>query len=468
MEDIFVSDYFALQNELKEAGVFDSIINRDSNFFINLLRLKNTSIPEFIDSYEHINQFFSQIMLLLDQSNYKGDRFYKAAVKKFSFSEVNGINLGFSESKTGSGFGKKLTDKVISDAFDIVKSGSKQPEIFHLIGLFEDNIAADRLSDMIATIIINDIRAYTRRINKEIGIDSSKYPHLIFKTGIAFNPYKQCELLLLPEEILHELPIARDWSDIDRVISENESIRREVNEAVGNEWYKMASTEKKEYLKKQIFLNPERCARVLSGYEKKQLSRYDLINNTDYFVATVFKKIKDSGAINCLYHSMNAAVDSNHVALIILEEFRHWVEDCKGWEEIQQAKPSRREKSIQKLIHLCGNKICKDNNFDFSFESNEGPGPSDIKISRGSKDKTVIEVKLNTNPQYLHGYEEQIELYKKAEETNNAIYVYIKIDNHPSKDKKMQDCYAQHKLIDDKAPNLYVIDARMQKSASKY
>jgi hypothetical protein len=40
MEDIFITEFLNLDNEFKELGVFDSIINRDSPFFINLLRLK--------------------------------------------------------------------------------------------------------------------------------------------------------------------------------------------------------------------------------------------------------------------------------------------------------------------------------------------------------------------------------------------------------------------------------------------
>ena len=37
MEDIFITEFLNLDNEFKELGVFDSIINRDSPFFINLL-----------------------------------------------------------------------------------------------------------------------------------------------------------------------------------------------------------------------------------------------------------------------------------------------------------------------------------------------------------------------------------------------------------------------------------------------
>lgn len=51
--------------------------------------------------------------------------------------------------------------------------------------------------------------------------------------SIAMNPYKGCEILLLPKDILQELPIAKWWDDMDRVVLENGNICRKINEADG-------------------------------------------------------------------------------------------------------------------------------------------------------------------------------------------------------------------------------------------
>lgn len=131
MEDIFITDFFELETEFEDLGVFDSIINRDSPFFINLLRLKVNQTQEFQGAYERINEFYRKIMVLLDASNSKQDILYRKALKLFHFPGVSGINLGVSESGIDAGFGSVLSNQVINDAFDIVKSGSKQPEIFH-------------------------------------------------------------------------------------------------------------------------------------------------------------------------------------------------------------------------------------------------------------------------------------------------------------------------------------------------
>ena len=467
MNGVFISDFLELDNKLEEYGVFDALIDRDSHFFINVLRLKQAQTPEFAGSYERINDFFGKIMILLQNSNQKNDKLYRNALERFRFSEVNGINLGFSESSMGAGFGKVLSKQVISDAYDIVKTGSNQPEIFQLVGLFEENVGADRLSDMIATIILPDILAYTKRINLALGINPKNYPEVEFLNDVVVNPYKKCELLYLPEEILHELPIARCWNDIDRVIAENRIIRKEVNEVIGNKWGKLASSEKKAYLKEYIFKDSERCAHVIEGYKNEEIGRFSPASDIEYFIATIFKQMKRSGAFNFLEHSDHSGFGSWEVSLKVLDIFKFWVEDNKGWDIILSAPSAKREKTVQGLIQLSGLKYCEDNNFDFTFEPNEGPGSADIKISRGSKDKTIIEVKLNTNPDYLYGYEEQIETYAKAEKTDKCIYVYVKIEKHPQKDKKIKQAYLRKQKSGGIVPYLYIINAQKKLSASR-
>ena len=70
---------------------------------------------------------------------------------------------------------------------------------------------------------------------------------------------------------------------------------------------------------------------------------------------------------------------------------------------------------------------CSQNNIDMTFEANEGPGPVDLKMSRGN-DKTVVEIKLSSNADYIHGYEEQIEQYAKSEGTTQRVFVYVKLE----------------------------------------
>lgn len=99
-----------------------------------------------------------------------------------------------------------------------------------------------------------------------------------------------------------------------------------------------------------------------------------------------------------------------------------------------------------------------------TFEANEGPGPVDLKMSRGN-DKTVVEIKLSSNADYIHGYEEQIEKYAKAEGTTQRVFVYVKVGN-PGRDKR-EELHASRLNNGENPPELFIIDSQGQASASK-
>ena len=78
----------------------------------------------------------------------------------------------------------------------------------------------------------------------ELGIQKESHPFLLFRSdGLVQNPYKNAPILLLPQEILHDLPIAKDWDDIDRVVFENSVIRAEISAEIGAEWTRWASAD---------------------------------------------------------------------------------------------------------------------------------------------------------------------------------------------------------------------------------
>lgn len=163
----------------------NELMDEDSNYFINIKRLKATKVPEFINSYNKINEFFRGIGILLKAAKNDQDKNYRTAVKKFDFSEVRGINLGFSKGTHGAGFGKKLREQIVKDASDIIKSGSEQPEIFHLTGLFEENVGPDRLSDMVARLIYDDIVLFIKGIYNLVGINQKNFSHIQFKNWLV-------------------------------------------------------------------------------------------------------------------------------------------------------------------------------------------------------------------------------------------------------------------------------------------
>lgn len=458
----FVSDELGLGTKLEELGVFDSLMDEDSNFFINIIRLRDTQVIEFKDSYDTINSYFRNIGILLQNSKEQGDKLYKSALKMFKFPEVKGVNLGFSKGGQGAGFGTKLSNQIIKDASEIIKSGSSQPEIFHLVSLFEENVGPDRLSDMIARIIYTHIVNYTRRIISELKINEINYLQYQFKEGLLKNPYKGCDLLLLPVDVLHELPIAKSWDDIDRVVNENEIIKKQMSELVRNEWSKLASSQKKHYIKEYIFMKPEQLSEVIEDYLSTKMNLYDVYQNIDYRIERLVNQITKS-----IVELDLAKKNSYDSAIEIITEFKSWIENQKGYSIFEGVNKRNEEKIIQRTLHGMAGYYCKLNNLDISPESNTGRGPVDFKISRG-EDKTIVEIKLTSNQETVHGLEIQIEEYAKSEGTENKIFLLVDNGRSSIQIKRVQEAYEKRRQLGQNPATVIMIDAKPKKSASKY
>ena len=455
MAVLFSKKFNIPKEKMTELGVFDAFLDEDSPFFINIKLLQQCTIPEFTDSYTKVNDFFHQIGILLKRAS-PYDKLYREAYKRFNFPEVNGINLGFSDGKHGAGFGQTLRKQIIKDAYEIIKNGCEQPELFQLLSLFEDNVGPDRLSDMIARIIAPDIIAYTKRVLSELEITPEKYPSYHFKNGLVVNPYKRYLVLLLPESILHELPIARCWDDIDRVCSENEAIRTELNEMICEEWKKLTISRKKEYLRDYVFKNPTKANKVLAAYKQFQTNDYKVYQNAQYL----------AGYLTNTYNMDDSTSDTSYLATLdIIKHFKTWVEYHRGSTLIDEYHLP--EKAVQILIHAVAQMFCEKFNWDFSPETDSGRGPVDFKVSRGT-DKTVIEVKLTSNRDCVHGLEVQIEEYAKAENSLSKVFVLVKNNNRSDRVNAVKQKQIDMENAGLSPATVIVIDAIPKASASKY
>lgn len=121
-------------------------------------------------------------------------------------------------------------------------------------------------------------------------------------------------------------------------------------------------------------------------------------------------------------------------------------------------KPIKREEDLQIIYRL----TWYASDFDVNREPNNGRGPVDYSISKGSKDKTIIEFKLASNSKLRQNLEKQVEVYENANNTKDSLKVILYFDN--SEFKKVNKILKELKL--DKESNIILIDAGRKISAS--
>jgi hypothetical protein len=110
---------------------------------------------------------------------------------------------------------------------------------------------------------------------------------------------------------------------------------------------------------------------------------------------------------------------------------------------------------------------CKANQIDISPETNSGGGAVDFKFSRGYQHRVLVEIKLSSNQQVVHGYRKQLPTYEQAEKTRRSAYVVVRVSDLQSRIKKVQKLHDKAIANGKKAPRLFVIDGRLKPSASK-
>lgn len=266
-------------DRLLEQGIIDTQLASDTNLFIDPLLLGNSIHPEIntgaVTAYE---QRFEWIVKLLMVSKAKGDLPWRKAEKLFKFSEVSWTCLGYSSSVKGSGFGKELTAHALDTASQIVKLGITDVDFFMGLSLFEEGIGADRISDMTTNIILNNLIELTKRVNLELGIPSIDFSTPSGKQALPVNPYTNGPLLFVPTDIVRELPIATDWSDISRAVKANEDLRDRVSSSIGEIWATMRRKDKAR-VKTAALSSKESFEQLLEILKEVPRESYDFVKD---------------------------------------------------------------------------------------------------------------------------------------------------------------------------------------------
>lgn len=354
--------------------------------------------------------------------------------------------------------GKGIRDKLIETALEIMEAGINDPEMFELVGLLEEGVGSDRISDMTAGIIINDLKAYTSRIFTDLElIDPNDEP--------PKNPYSGKDIILVPREILRALPVANDPGDIDRVVAHNATLRTEVNRIIGSGWTDLAKLSKRA-LREILLGSPSVLRAVLDNYKTRKAEPYDF--RKDPADEVNWKQYGEEWADKYpakFTLPANPTIDQlQDFVRGLCEQFQQYIENNGLNAHLYRVdgKP-RREKFAQLLFFVVADAHCSANGIDINPEVDAGRGPVDFKFSKGYELRVLVEVKKSTNQNLIKGYTKQLPQYGKSEKTKRLIYLVLDV----GAPKRVQSLLNEASKAKSPKPEIFNIDATLQPSASK-
>ena len=452
-------------------GVYNAALDQDYKLHIDPLLLKTSGVPEFEGAYNKFIGYFNQFVTLVPfvKARNMSDRFYRQMFDAFRFPERANTGLGYSKGSTyGRGINGALSIQLTNSAIEIINAGLKDPAVFALLPLFEDNIGADRISDMIISILYELFLRYTHRIASELCIVTYKLEYN--KTPYRLPMYKGRPIIFIPMSMLTDLPIARDYDEIDRVCDYNRKLKKEIATRIGLSWYQCSKMKKNGW--KQLLLNnTQMFTDAIDTYKHLEGVPYDFKEDKKgkYSAARLTDLTVDQPLElrQFLTDSPSSIID---IIRTIINQFKSLVENNYMWKIFNRKGRKPDETDWQLYIYTIAATYIKAANVDIDVtrENNTGVGAIDFKFSRGRRGKTVVEVKRSGNINLLHGYLEQLPIYMRSEAADYGIFVIIKEDD--SHEGGIQAVYEASSAIQQKgeyAPEIVVMDARVKGTASK-
>lgn len=468
-----VSSYFKIPpSTLEQLDVVDVLLESDTLLFIDPMLLPESKHTEMkIDADKKYIETFTNIIKLIKASRVQNDTdvAWKTAKKLFSFSEIGWTCLGYGSSAKGSGFGPHLVNTTMNTAYQIINMNIDDPDLFMVMSLFEEGIGADRISDMTTNIIFDSLVKFTNRVNEELQIPTKEFTFKSNKYTTPHNPLTKKPLILVPRDIVRDLPISTDWGGAVSTMKENTDLRDRINTNIGKLLASMTQKEKAE-AKRRALEKREYFEDLLELIKEIEKAPYDFKadKNGELFWLRLASTIDKKYPFNLSKFNKKLTLDEVELLVDeILAQFKDLIENKGLWKEMwADDKKPRKEKAAQRLLFAVAHSYCKANNLDISPEADSGNGPVDFKVSQGFEQKVLVEVKLSSNGKLLHGYEKQLEIYKSGDDTDRAFFVIVDIGYIGEKYQKVQQARIAAVNEGMRASKIIHIDAQQKESAS--
>lgn len=415
----------------------------------------------------------------------------EAVIKNlYSFKEVKQNWLGFTVlGNGGSGLGSdfahalhRALGSIFSNFGDESITRSPHLEKLALIGkgVGRDNIS-DFTTNLIKDYLLNYTQAFARAHLKAEDCAIFAVPRAEFdyttrawktkryylpKLGDDFVLLTPFDILTTDDTWINRGDMIRSFPHLPEAVDDDQ-MRGQINMYFESRLGENpTSKEKAEAAEDTIWKFPELVDHYIrqqedSGDEAESISANRRQDIRDALVELVREAIPDIEKRSNLYE---LPLGSYEESLVRAKAFKDYIENNDGWRVINRPdaeKPFSRESEVQIFFGL----IWYRTEFDVNREVNNGRGPVDFKVSKGSIDKSLVEFKLASNTALKRNLENQVAIYEKANGVRKSVKVIIcYTEEHQLKVERILN---ELKLTDEES--IVVIDARNDNkpSASK-
>ncbi len=479
---LLFTDYFQVSKKaVDDYGAFNISLVTDLPLFIDPFLLFNSKDRKYQELHAEIIKY---LQFLKDKS--VSQQIDNGLLKEwYRFKEVKQNWFGFSaRNNSGRGLGGDFAKALNENLHNVFKDfGSEEiTKGSHLerLCLIKDGVGRDNISDFTVNLIKEFLLSYTQefaqknldeKFRKKLVIEKVKFNYETesWERGEYELPYVNNDFVLLtPKNILtkdegwiNKTDLIEEFHQIPNAISD-EGLRSQIN----NYFRSVLPRKPKEKDEREAAYKTIQQFPILIDYFIKyketngdratDISREKVALSEKLYLQQ-FKSLADLLAGKTEFYDKSGGTYQE--AKDRIQYLKNVIENNDGYKIFYvNGNPIKTEDDLQILFRL----VWFGTTSDVNREVNNGRGPADFKISRGANDKTLVEFKLARNKQLKKNLQNQLEVYKKANETEKGIHAIL----YFSKDEleRVNKILAELKLS--VGDDIVLIDARSDNKVS--
>lgn len=468
---ITLAEYYNIPvKKFKELGVLNPNLTVNTNMFIDPVCLRDSQFEIFSKDaknayekyYEELYKDFKTYVAIDGRAKELAE---ENLIKKLKSKEIENTCLGYTNfHKGGRGVGPTLAKRMLGNAEIIFSQSIDNNAIFRLVHLLTKDIGPDYISDTATRIILPHIYHFTAEMAPKLGLPLDEYKKYGKILKLPSHPYIKGPILLLPEDILNNLPLDVDLDDVFGGYNPSEEIRYRVSEYIGSIFEQCSKkSERQEHLFAYFTKHNDLIEDFLNYIMRRKSASYDFKNDPKgVYLETILREL----------FKFDSYDKSNKKPIEVIEEtiqnFKKLIDnnnDIKR-EALYINGKRRPEKSWQAAFHLFISEIMRINKIETNPESQTGSGPVDFKLSY-SGERILVELKLSDHPKLIEGLTNQLEKYKECTEPVKAYFVCFDVEKDLQKSHQKQAKLIQVKKDLGIDTEIIWIDGRINPSGSK-